>query len=221
LLHQLRDACTIYALGPGLVIYEENFSANPRRKIRVGDRVTSSQGIVTIPEVNRMQIDSTVSEPEMHRVHPGQTASVRIEAFPDLRLTGHVVRVGTLASASAFRPLEDKRFDLIIQLDSAPPELRPEMTVRADITVGNKSDVLLVPVTAVFEREGTLVAYVATPAGPERRKVTLGESNTELAEVTDGLRENEQILLVEPARFGASGSPATSSPVSANGPQSR
>jgi HlyD family secretion protein len=221
LLRQLLDACRIDALGPGMVVYEENLSANPRRKIRVGDRVTSSQGIVTIPEVNRMQIDSTVSEPEMHRVHPGQTASVRVEAFPDLRLTGHVIRVGTLASASAFRPLEDKRFDLIIQLDSAPAELRPEMTVRADITVGHRPDVVLVPVTAVFERAGTFVSYVITPAGAERRSVTLGESNAEVAEVIDGLREGEQILLTEPARLAGSGSPSSASSTSANGPQSR
>ena len=221
LLRQLREACTIHALGPGLVVYEENLSANPRRKIRVGDRVTSSQGILTIPEVNRMQIDSTVSEPEMHRVHPGQTAAVRVEAFPDLRLTGHVVRVGTLATASAFRPLDDKRFDLIIQLDAAPPELRPEMTVRADITVGNKPDVLLVPVTAVFERDGMFVAYVATPGGAERRKVTLGESNAQMTEVAEGLRDNEDVLLAEPAQFAVGVTPKPSPPTMINGPQSR
>jgi multidrug efflux pump subunit AcrA (membrane-fusion protein) len=219
LLRQLKDACTIYALGPGLVVYEENLSANPRRKIRVGDRVSTSQGILTIPEVNRMQIDSTVSEPEMHRVHPGQTADVRVEAFPDLRLTGHVVRVGTLASTSAFRPLDDKRFDLIIELDSAPPELRPEMTMRADITVGQKPDVLLVPVTAVFEREGTFVTYVVTPGGPDRRRVTLGESNAEVSEVVEGLRDHEEVLLTEPAQFGGVADPKSAPPASINGPQ--
>lgn len=219
LLRQLREACTIYALGPGLVVYEENLSANPRRKVRVGDRVTSSQGIVTIPEVNRMEIDSTVSESEMHRVHPGQAASVRVEAFPDLRLLGHVVRVGTLATASAFRPLEDKRFDLIIELDSAPPELRPEMTVRADIIVGDRPDVLLVPVTAVFERDGKFVAYVASPRGPERRTLTLGESNAEAVEVTGGLREDEDILLIEPAQV-AGGPPASAPGINTNAAQS-
>ena len=168
-----------------------------------------------------MQIDSTVSEPEMHRVHPGQTAAVRVEAFPDLRLRGQVVRVGTLATASAFRPLEDKRFDLIIELDAAPPELRPEMTVRADIIVGDKSDVLLAPVTAIFEREGKFVAYVATPAGPERRSVTLGESNAETVEVTGGLREHEEILLVEPAQFAGTSQTASAPTLGSNGAQSR
>jgi multidrug resistance efflux pump len=199
-LRDLHDACTIRAFGPGLVVYEENLNASPRRKIRVGDRVTGSQGIVTIPEVNRMEVNTTVSEPDMHRVHPGQTATIRVEAYPDLRLTGRVARVGTLASASAFRPLEEKRFDLIIDLDSAPSELRPDMTARADIVLGSRLNVLFVPVTAVFERQGSAVAYVAGASGMERRTVSLGETNGEIIEVTGGLAENERVLLVEPVR---------------------
>ena len=89
-----------------------------------------------------MLLEASVSEAEVHRVRPGQTAAVRIEAFPDLRLTGKVTRVGTLARASADRPLDDKRFDLIVELDATTAELRPEMTARADILVGTRSDVL-------------------------------------------------------------------------------
>ena len=107
-----------------------------------------------------MLVEASVGEAEVHRVQPGQPATVRVEAFPDLRLTGKVSRVGTLASASATRPFDDKRFDLIIELDPTTTELRPEMTARADIVVGTRKDVLLVPVTAVFEHQGSFVAYV-------------------------------------------------------------
>jgi multidrug efflux pump subunit AcrA (membrane-fusion protein) len=34
----LIDGCTIRARTPGLIVYEENLSANPRRKLRIGDR---------------------------------------------------------------------------------------------------------------------------------------------------------------------------------------
>ena len=84
------------------------------------------------------------------RVKPGQAATIRVEAFPDLELTGTVSRVGTLATTSINRPFEEKRFDLIIHLDQAPPELRPEMTARADIVVGSRRNVLVAPVTALF-----------------------------------------------------------------------
>lgn len=199
LLGELIEACSIRANGAGLVVYEEYLGANPRRKVRIGDRVYSTQGIVTIPEVNRMVVETSVSEAEVRRVQPGQTATVRVEAFPDLELTGTVSRVGTLASSSINRPFDEKRFDLVINLDQTPTNLRPEMTARADILVGAKDGVLLVPVTALFEQQGRSVAYVMGAAGVEARAVEAGESNDQVVEIVNGLREGERVSLNRPA----------------------
>ena len=209
-LAQLADQvenCRIYARRPGMAVYEELLSASPRRKIRVGDRVTGSQGLVTIPEVNRMLMDASVSEADMHRVRAGQPATIRVEAFPDLRLTGKVTRVGTLARASADRPFEEKRFDLVVELDATDADLRPEMTARADIVVRTRSDVLLVPVNAVFDRQGTMVCHVVRPLGIETRQVELGESNDVIVEVVAGLGEGDQVMLTDP---GNAATPAAS-----------
>jgi hypothetical protein len=196
-LNQIEN-CRIYARRPGIVVYEEYLAANPRRKIRAGDRVTGSQGIITIPEVNRMLLEASVTEAEVHRVHPGQPAAIRVEAFPNLRLTGKVTRVGTLARASVDRPFEDKRFDLVIELDPAQAELRPEMTARADIVIATRTDVLLVPVNAVFAQQGMPVCHLVSPFGIETRQVELGESNGIVVEVIAGLREGDRVMLTEP-----------------------
>lgn len=198
LLETLIAGCTIRARGPGLVVYEENLNANPRRKLRIGDRVFASQGIVTIPEVNRMLVEASVGEAEVHRVKPGQRAEIRVEAFPDLQLAGKVTRVGTLASASPSRPFDDKRFDLIITLDPTTAELRPEMSIRADVIVGTRQGVVMVPVTAVFNHQGNRVVYVVGAAGTEMRTVELGESNDRMIEIVSGLREGERVSLAGP-----------------------
>jgi HlyD family secretion protein len=210
-LKQLADQlenCRIYARRPGMVVYEEFLNANPRRKIRVGDRVTGSQGLVTIPEVNRMLMDASVSEAEVHRVRPSQPAMIRVEAFPDLRLAGRVTRVGSLARASADRPFEDKRFDLVVELDPTNVDLRPEMTARADIVVGTRTDVLLVPVNAVFEQQDGMVCHVVRPLGIETRAVELGESNDLMVEIISGLRDGDQVTLTDPGKAAAP-APAT------------
>ncbi len=195
---QLVDQCTVVASQPGLVIYEEVLGAVPRRKVRVGDRVTASQGIVTIPDVDRLFIETSVGEASVHRVKAGQRAEIRVEAFPTARLTGRVSRVGTLASASVFRPIEDKRFDVVVELDPSTVDLRPEMTARADIVVGSRTGVLLAPVAALFEREGRTLAYVAGRSGIETRVVTAGEFNDRVVEVLSGLLEHDRVHLQEP-----------------------
>lgn len=198
LLTGLIDGCTIRARGPGLVVYEENLNANPRRKLRIGDRVFATQGIVTIPEVNRMLVEASVSEAEVHRVKPGQPAEIRVEAFPDVTLTGTVTRVGTLAASSPTRPFDDKRFDLIITLDATTAELRPEMSIRADVIVGTRSNILMIPVTAIFNQQGTRVAYVVTATGVEARPLELGESNDRMVEIVAGLQQGDRVSLVAP-----------------------
>ena len=197
-VRELIDLCTIRARRGGLIVYESFLSASPRRKIRLGDRVTPSQGLVTIPEIHRMFLEATIGEAELHRVATGQPAAVRLEAFPNRRLTGKVSRVGTLASVSVDRPFDDKRFDLIIELDESEADLRPEMTGRADIVVGRKDDALLLPVTGLFEKQGHLVAYVESRSGVEMRYVEIGESNNEFAEVLRGLSANERVRLTDP-----------------------
>lgn len=194
----LIAACSIYARRPGLVVHEELLSANPRRKVRVGDRVTPSQGLLTIPEVDRMLLETSVGESEVRKVRAGQAATIHVEAFPALNLNGTVTRVGTLARPAPDRPFDDKRFDVHIELTNVSPELRPEMSARADIAVAHRDTALLAPVTSIFGSERGLVAYVSDRGSVQSRSVEIGESDGTSVEVLSGLKEGEMLLLVEP-----------------------
>jgi RND family efflux transporter MFP subunit len=204
-VHQLTDAidsCTVRAERDGLVVYEENLSTVPRRKIRVGDRVTTSQGVVTIPEVSRMMADTSIREGDLHRIRPGQAAEAILEAFPGVKLSGKVVSVGTIARVVPDRPFDGKRFDVAIELSSDRPDLRPEMTARIAIQVAEVRDALVVPVMAVFTRGSEKVVHVFADGRVETRVVTVGQSNDALAEIQRGIHDGEFVLLVD--RVGAS-----------------
>jgi HlyD family secretion protein len=214
---QVED-CNLYARRPGMVVYEEYLGANPRRKIRIGDRVTGSQGLLTIPEVSRMLVEASATEADVHRVRPGQSATIRLEAFPDVELTGKVTRVGTLARAASDRPLEDKRFDIVVEVEPTDADLRPEMTARVDLSLGERPDVLLVPINAVFERQGLPVCHVVGRFGTDTRLVQIGESNDAFVEVVAGLREGERVGLQD---VGGSTTPVALPAATASGPKSQ
>lgn len=119
-----------------------------------------------------------------------------------MRLTGRVTRVGTLARASADHPFDDKRFNLVVELDETNAELRPEMTARADILLGNRPGVLLVPVNAVFDCQGVTVCHVVGRSGVETRQVQLGESSDLDVEVVAGLREGDRVAITDAVAAG-------------------
>jgi HlyD family secretion protein len=213
-LQALIAVCDIRARRPGLVVYEENVTTAPRRKIRVGDRVTPSQGLVTIPDLSRMLVESSVREADVHNVHPGQGAEIGLDAFPGRRLSARVLSVGTLAQPSVDRAFDEKRFAVTLALDSDDADLRPEMTARVDLLVEHKESALLLPVNAVQERAGVLIVEVVHSWGIETRPVEVGASSDIDIEVTRGLSDGEQVLLTarSPAGAGHDPLPAAASP---------
>jgi multidrug resistance efflux pump len=206
--------CELRAQHPGLVVYELNMSSNPVRKVRVGDRVTPSQGIVTIPEVRRMEVDASLREADLHRVQVGQAATVVLEAYPDVKLTGRVMSVGTVARVAPDRPFDGKRFDVTIELDPNQADLRPEMTARVEIQLARRPDALMVPVHAVFADGDRRVVHVMTGRSVEKRVVALGASNDTHVEVLAGLKEGERVRLIDDTPQ-ETGPPASAIPSSA------
>lgn len=204
-LTALLEACHIVARGPGLVVHEPWLGANPRRKVRVGDRVTSSQAIVTIPEIARMTVEASVAEAELHAVRPGQAAVVHIEAFPGLQVPGRVVRVGSVAAALADRPLDDKRFELIIEVDSGEEALRPDMSARADVRIAEEPDTLLVPLAAVSIGTGGATVRLVQGGRRVERRVELGASNARFVSVRAGVAEHDRVWLGGGPRDGDAG----------------
>ena len=192
----LIERCTIYAAGPGLVVYEEFMASSPRRKVRLGDRVTPSQGIVRVVDVSRMLVDASVPERSVHRVHPGQPVAVRLEAFPELELSGRIATVGALARTTFDRQFDGRRFDVTVELDPSDAALRPEMTARVDVLVGDRQDVVRVPINAVFESGGMTLVNVLSGRRVEPRQVELGEQNQRFVEVVAGVAAGDRVMLV-------------------------
>jgi len=186
------DRSAIRALRPGLVVYEDNLSTVPRRKIRVGDRVTPSQGLITLPDLRKMVVDASVRESDVHLVRQGQAVRVHVDALPDHTLTGTVTRLGALA-----RNTDEPRFDVVIALDSTPDALRPAMRVRADIIVAERHDVVTVPATAIFMHEGVAICYVLRGSAVDRRMVEVGGSSGTNVEIRAGLLPGERVSLTD------------------------
>jgi HlyD family secretion protein len=192
-LEDLVGRCTIRAINPGLIVYDENLSVTPKRKVRAGDRVTPSQGIVTLPDLAAMAVETSVRESDVMMLAPGARVRARLDALPDVILTGKVARIGAIAQGSS-PDLSESRFDVRIDLDRAAVPLRPSMNARIDIDTA-RPEAVLVPVTAVRFAEGRNSCLVETGGKWQTRFVTLGRSNSTDVEIIDGVAAGERVRL--------------------------
>jgi HlyD family secretion protein len=110
--------------------------------------------------------------------------------------------IGALARTDFTSWPPPKTFELSIALDDRDPRLRPGMTAAIRIVVKTTPSVLLVPSTAVFNRDGDEVAWVAARRGPEMRRLRVLARNADVVAVETGVAEGERVLLVDPTLAG-------------------
>jgi len=78
------------------------------------------------------------------------------------------------------------------------PRLMPGMTMRVEIIVETVTNVLHLPIEAVFQREGKTFARVKGVTGVEERPVTTGRTSNSFVEILSGLEEGERVTLYQP-----------------------
>ena len=63
-------------------------------RLQLGQVVFPGVPMVSIVRADRTRIDANFKETDLNRMRPGQTADIRIDAYPGLKLTGHVESIG-------------------------------------------------------------------------------------------------------------------------------
>jgi RND family efflux transporter MFP subunit len=173
------------------------------RPVSMGQAVSGSSGfnsgteVLTIANLNDMVVSAHVNQADVTRVKNGQDVDIQVESVPGLHIKGKVERVAPQATIKN----NIKGFDARIALTQLDPRVRPGMTANLQIPVASASQVLAIPLAAVFTETltGEHYAYVKEDGYFERRTIRLGVSDYSLAEITSGLSSNEVVCMEQPA----------------------
>lgn len=197
------DKCVVKAPQDGILVYSKDRWWDASSRVQVGAMVHFQQTLFSLPDLTQMQVKVKVHESMVKKVKEKQKAEITVEALPGKVLRGTVEKISTLADSQGYWDERGvKEYVTIVKIDDLPPEagLKPGMTAEVRILVNQLSDVLLVPVQAVAELQGKRCSYVVTPAGVERREVTVGENNEKFVQVLSGLDEGDAVALDARAR---------------------
>jgi HlyD family secretion protein len=160
-----------------------------------GDRITASSDILTIANLDQLQVLASVDETTIRQVSAGQQASITFDAFPGQAFTGQVLSVplqGTLQGGIMV-------YEVPISLVGAEDlPLLVGMTANVDITTGHAENALLVPTMALQTVNGMVQVLVpnSDPEGdPVSVPVEVGLSNGTYTQVVKGLNPGDQVVV--------------------------
>ena len=156
--------------------------------------------VLTLADLRRIYVLVSVDESDIGRVRVGQPATITVDAYPDRQLRGEVVRVATKGEVTS----NVVTFEVKVEVTSRQRHLlKPEMTANVAVVTVDKTDSLLLPVSAVQRRGPRSAVLVANTSGEsETRPVTVGESDGERIEILEGVQEGDRIVLPDKAGAG-------------------
>ena len=188
----LREQFVIYAEEDGMLIYKKDWNGNA---IKAGSQISAWNPTVAIlPDLSTMLSQTYINEVDIRKVKVGQKVEIGLDAFPEKKFTGEVIRVANIGEQ---RPNTDaKVFKVSIQINEKDELLRPAMTTSNRIIISRKEDVLYIPIEAVFNQKDSInFVFLKKLGGVQKQEVMLGIANRNEIVVQKGLEEGDEVLL--------------------------
>lgn len=190
------DDFVIAAPQDGMVIYRRNWDGT---KVTIGSQISTWDNVVaTLPDFSVMMSRTYVNEVDISKVKPNQPAEVVVDAFPEKKFTGYVTEVANIGEQ---RPNQDARvFEVKLQINESDTILRPAMTTKNTIITQVEEDVLFVPIEAIHGDNDLTWVYRQDHNKVVKQEVVVGLRNENQIIITEGLKENDEVLLTIPEK---------------------
>jgi membrane fusion protein (multidrug efflux system) len=167
-------------------------------KVVPGQWVRQGDELMTIVDLDPIRVEVQVLESEIAHLSPGRTADVSFAAFPDERFTGRIQTINPIVESGT------RTARVTVLVPNPGGRILPGMYARVSLEARRYADRVLVPRSAVLERDRRTMLFVYDPAGSDGvakwRYVTTGLQNDSLVEIvsagveTDSVQAGETVL---------------------------
>ena len=190
-LKELTQKFMIYAPEDGMLIYYKDFEGT----IKIGSQISAWNPIVaTLPDLSVMLSQTYVNEVDIRKIKKNQPVEIGLDAFPEKRLEGKVIRV---ANVGEQRPNSDaKVFKVSVELLGTDELIKPSMTTSNKIITQTHQDALFIPLECLYNYQDS-ITYVYQKSGINviKKEVIIGETNSDEVIILKGLAFGDEVYL--------------------------
>lgn len=149
----------------------------------------SSQVLFTVADLDTLQVVADIYERDLDLIHPGLTAVVSVEAYPDVAFAAAVAAIGDVVDPTT-RTIKVRAW-----VDNASHKLKPEMFARLHIDISEGKEFISVPKEAVLEIDGKEFVYIAQADGTYmKQEVKVGSASDDRLRILRGLKPGDRVV---------------------------
>lgn len=127
----------------------------------VGTMNNSGSLLLTVADLSVMEAVIRVDETDVPEIQLGDSAEIRIDAFPRQVFRGVVTEIShssvrspeSISASTGAGGGQAVDFEVVIRLDDPPNTLRPDLSATADVITDRRADVLSIPIIALTVRD--------------------------------------------------------------------
>lgn len=166
--------------------------------LSVADQVTANTVVLTLANLKQLQVVAAVDETTIRRVAQGQTAEISFDAFPGQTFKGTVQAVPLQGELQG----DVMVYQVPLTLEGAEKlPLLIGMTANVAIQTEQAENTLLVPTMALQRVNGGYQVRLVDTDNPQGQpvpvEVQVGLSDGMYTQITSGLQEGDQVVVVE------------------------
>jgi RND family efflux transporter MFP subunit len=126
---------------------------------------------------------------QIGRIREGLNTRVSNVNLPGKVFEGRVVQVSPALDPTT------RTFKATVRMENPDRSLKPGMFVKAEIVVERHENVVVIPKDVIISRRQEKNVFVVERGVAVERRITTGIENPNEAEVTDGLAENDRLVV--------------------------
>ena len=164
--------------------------------VGLGNSVSSSTALATIDFPRDLVVEAEVSQTQLASIKVGQTAACTIDGLTDGSFDAKIVSISTQPASSSSTGSSSSATEYTVDLTpkGLPSLARSGMTGSLTVTIASRSNVLVVPTSAVSGTASASFVRVMQNGVPTYREVTTGLTTSSLTQITSGLVSGEVVV---------------------------
>jgi multidrug efflux pump subunit AcrA (membrane-fusion protein) len=188
-----REKFTVRSPGRGLLIHGAPEDA-PWGRIEKGSQLKAKSVFACVADPKKMKVATTIAEADVLKIKTGTAVEVTPVAAEDARMIGRI--------DVEYLPQKGNVYKATVQLDQTDMRVRPGFACKAVVILEEARDAILVPKTALIDRDGTKVVRCAkAQGGPfEERQVVAGICDGKNVVIREGVAEGEYVAVETPKK---------------------
>ncbi len=122
----------------GVVVLNTIWKQGTMGEVQEGDQVRPGVAFMQVVDPSTMQVRVLANQEDFPSLRAGQTAKIRLDAYPDMVFSGSLDQLAPIGESGDFSS-KLRTFVVIVSIQGNNPKLMPDLSAAVDVDVSNQN----------------------------------------------------------------------------------